>query len=44
VIVDDVVAMAPIVLGHRIFGDTGDAVDVVREAIEATLPAAVAKR
>jgi MoxR-like ATPase len=40
-IVDDVVAMAPVVLGHRIFGDAVNAADVVREAIDATLPAAV---
>jgi hypothetical protein len=44
VIVDDVVAMAPVVLVHRIVGDAVDAADVVREAIEAALPAAVTRR
>jgi len=41
VIVDDVVAMAPLVLPHRIIGDAADAADIVREAIEAALPAPV---
>jgi MoxR-like ATPase len=41
VIVDDVVAMAPLVLPHRIIGDAADAADIVREAVEAALPAPV---
>jgi MoxR-like ATPase len=44
VIVDDVVAMAPLVLSHRIIGDAADANDVVSEAIDATLPSAVVRR
>jgi MoxR-like ATPase len=41
VTVDDVVAMAPLVLAHRIVGDGADPADVVRQAVEATLPSAV---
>jgi MoxR-like ATPase len=41
VTVDDVVAMAPLVLVHRIIGDAANPADVVRQAVEATLPAAV---
>ena len=41
VTVDDVVAMAPLVLAHRIIGDAPDPVVVIRQAVEATLPSAV---
>src|SRR5436190_7754025 len=44
VTVDDVVAMAPLVLRHRVIGDTADPADVVRQAVEAALPASVANR
>jgi len=44
VTVDDVVAMAPHVLRHRVIADTADPADVVRQAGEAALPASVANR
>ena len=42
VIVDDVAAMAPLVLRHRVIADAADPADVVTQAVEAALPAAVA--
>ena len=44
VTVDDVVAMAPHVLRHRVIADTADPADVVRQAVEAALPASIANR
>ena len=43
VIVDDVVAMAPLVLRHRIIAEADDRGDVVKEAVEATLPSVVTR-
>ena len=39
--VDDVAAMAPLVLRHRVIADAADPADVVRQAVEAALSAAV---
>jgi len=44
VTVEDVIAMAPHVLQHRVIADAADPADVVRQAVEAALPASVANR
>jgi MoxR-like ATPase len=41
--VDDVAAMAPLVLRHRVIADAADPADVVTQAVEAALPAALAE-